>query len=131
MATKKLPRIPGLKVRTYVLFESTLCIYQPCSLLILLIEYFFYTTQDVDWINLEWSRPPSAPTPKDLCALRDSKLGLFLDETDCKAVLTDEDQARYAHWDFVCKTSFEHEVVELLVSQEPAVSYENCAVVLY
>lgn len=55
-------------------------------------------------------------------------MGLFSDETECKkAELTDEDQARYAHWDYVCKTSFENEVVELLVIQEPSVSKEHFA----
>lgn len=54
--------------------------------------------------------------------LSESKLGLFPSEKESRrVVLTNEDRALFLDWEYVSKSSFEEEIVELLVCEEISV----------
>lgn len=82
---------------------------------------------DIDWENLDRSKPPSAPSASDLSSLAESRLGLFTNDSEYKrVVLTDDDHLLYENWDFGSRSCFEEEVVELLVCEEISVRESAC-----
>jgi hypothetical protein len=83
----------------------------------------FADPPDIDWENLDRSKPPSVPSASDLSSLAESRLGLFTNDSEYKRiVLTDDDHLLYENWDFGSRSCFEEEVVELLVCEEISVS---------
>ena len=86
----------------------------------------FYCFLEVDWDNLEQLKPPSRPSAKDIYTLNESKLGLFVDEKVSRQILlTEDDHKLYENWDFISHTSFEEEIVDLLIQQEITVIKSN------
>lgn len=93
-----------------------------CAILLFVSTYYRKQSTAVDWANLECSKPPSAPSSKDMAFLCESKLGLLPSEKESrKVLLTDEDHLLFQDWEYISQSSFEEEIVELLVCEEISV----------
>ena len=114
----------GDPIFVFLFVKCTCPVLSKLSYLIQVISFYLFL--EVDWDNLEQLKPPSRPSAKDIYTLNESKLGLFVDEkASRKILLTEDDHKLYENWDFISHSSFEEEIVDLLIQQEITVIKSN------
>jgi beta-adrenergic-receptor kinase len=80
--------------------------------------------RDINWDDMisERVEPPFKPK-KDINAASQQEIGAFSDDKASRTtVLTAEDQAVYAEWDWISPSAFQEEIVEFMRAEEALVS---------